>query len=198
MKNYQPCASPGFGWPILERAWVNPSPNAGSLNMARCFPGTVLIEGTTLSEGRGTTHALEVIGAPDFPTDEILAQIPSKLLGNLRPCFFTPTFHKHANQLCQGIQIHTDHSTYQHDKFNPFYLVAMILKYFRQTKPDYNLWRYHEYEYEDSRIPIDVICGSDLIRKWVDEQNSTLQTLEEMLTATKVEWYAAREPYLLY
>ena len=166
--------------------------------MARCFPGTVLIEGTTLSEGRGTTHALEVIGAPDFPTDEILAQIPSELLGNLRPCFFTPTFHKHANQLCQGIQIHTDHSTYQHDKFNPFYLVAMILKYFRQTKPDYNLWRYHEYEYEDSRIPIDVICGSDLIRKWVDEQNSTLQTLEEMLTATKVEWYAAREPYLLY
>ena len=74
----------------------------------------------------------------------------------------------------------------------------MILKYFRQTKPDYDLWRYHEYEYEHSRIPIDVICGSDLIRKWVDEEDSTLQILEEMLTATKMEWYLAREPYLLY
>lgn len=198
MKNYFPCTGPGFGWPLGERAWVNPSPNAGSINMARCFPGTVLVEGTTLSEGRGTTYALEVLGAPDFPTDEILAQMPSELLGNLRPCFFTPTFHKHANQLCRGIRIHTDHSSYQHDNFNPFYLVAMILKYLRQTKPDYDLWRYHEYEYEHSRIPIDVICGSDLIRKWIDEDNRTSKHLEETLTATKMEWHTARQPYLLY
>ena len=198
MKNYDPDAAPGFGWPVGERAWINPSPNASSINMARCFPGTVLLEGTTLSEGRGTSCPLEVLGAPDFPSDEILTQIPSELERYLRPCFFTPTFHKHANQLCRGIQIHTDHSDYRHEHFKPFHLVALILKYLRQTKPEYNLWRHHEYEYEHSRVPIDVICGSDYIRNWIDEKNHTSLKLEDMLTASTAQWNKTRIPYLLY
>ena len=198
MKNYDPDAAPGFGWPVGERAWINPSPNASSINMARCFPGTVLLEGTTLSEGRGTSCPLEVLGAPDFPSDEILTQIPSELGRYLRPCFFTPTFHKHANQLCRGLQIHTDHSDYRHEHFKPFHLVALLLKYLRQTKPEYNLWRHHEYEYEHSRVPIDVICGSDYIRNWIDEKNHTSLKLEDMLTASTAQWNKTRIPYLLY
>ena len=75
MLGYQVDSSPGYGWPLLERPWVNPSPNAASLNMARCFPGTVLLEGTTLSEGRGTTTPLEVAGAPGLPVQDILSEL---------------------------------------------------------------------------------------------------------------------------
>lgn len=73
MKGYTPSQGPGFGWPVNDRAWVNPSPNAASLNMARAYGGSVMVEGATLSEGRGTTRALEVIGAPDLNANDLIA-----------------------------------------------------------------------------------------------------------------------------
>src|SRR5690606_34634161 len=105
MAGWQPGIGPGFGWPAGERSWVNPSPNAASLSMARAYAGTVMLEGTTLSEGRGTTRPLELFGAPGIDTRRLLVDMhelaPDWLRGCvLRECCFEPTFHKHAGQLC--------------------------------------------------------------------------------------------------
>jgi uncharacterized protein YbbC (DUF1343 family) len=124
MQGWQPAQAPGFGWPLGERAWVNPSPNAPNLWMARCYPGTVMLEGTTLSEGRGTTRPLELFGAPDLDITAISAAMqsiaPHWLQGcRLRPCWFEPTFHKHAARLCAGLQVHVEDPSYDHGTFQP-------------------------------------------------------------------------------
>jgi len=203
MIDYQPTMGPGYGWPLQQRPWVNPSPNASSLNMSRCFPGTVLLEGTELSEGRGTTVPLEIIGAPDFPATEILdylqSQRPDWLQGVfLRPCFFSPTFHKHQGELCEGIQIHTDFADYQHEQFKPYRLIAGLLKSLRHIRPDYPLWRHHEYEYEPHRVPIDVINGGTFLRQWVDDATLGFDALETRLHAEEQPWLNERAPHLLY
>lgn len=198
MREYDPTLGPGFGWPTFNMPWINPSPNASSVNMARCFSGTVLLEGTTLSEGRGTTSALELIGAPDLPVEAILQQIGSDWGALLRPCYFTPTFHKHADALCAGIQLHTDYAKYDHENFKPFRLIATILKSLRKIAPEYDLWRHHDYEYEEDRNPIDVINGGTFLREWVDSDNMGPELLDQQLSATRAEWIAKREPYLLY
>lgn len=203
MPGYQPDEAPGYGWPLQARPWVNPSPNAASLNMARCFAGTVLLEGTTLSEGRGTTVPLEVIGAPDFPAAAVLANLdrqqPDWLKGALiRPCFFSPTFHKHTGTLCNGLQIHTDFSGYKHDHFVPFRLIAGLLKSLRQLLPDYDIWRHHEYEYELDRIPIDVINGGPALREWVDDAGASFAELETELQQQTSDWLSERRSALLY
>ena len=113
MRGWAPDRAPGFGWPLGERSWINPSPNAPGLAMARCYPGTVMLEGTTLSEGRGTTRPLELFGAPDIDAGTLIARMqrlaPHWLNScRLRQCWFEPTFHKHAGKLCSGVQIHVD------------------------------------------------------------------------------------------
>ena len=113
MSGYDPLLAPGYGWPSGERPWINPSPNAPNLTMARAYAGTVMLEGTTLSEGRGTTRPLELFGAPDIDARAIAATMrglaPQWLAGcALRECAFEPTFHKHAGQLCHGLQIHPE------------------------------------------------------------------------------------------
>ena len=203
MVDYQPSEPPGFGWPLLARPWINPSPNAASLNMARCFAGTVLLEGTTLSEGRGTTTPLEVIGAPDWPIHEVINELereaPHVFAGALiRSTFFSPTFHKHAGRLCSGIQMHTDYPDYQHSLFKPFRLIASLLKTTRQLLPDYELWRFHEYEYELDRTPIDVINGGPWLRTWIDDNEESYDTLDRELIKTASAWEAQRAPYLMY
>ncbi|MFQ5684513.1 MAG: exo-beta-N-acetylmuramidase NamZ domain-containing protein [Candidatus Binatia bacterium] len=203
MANYQPQAAPGFGWPTFELSWVNPSPNASSLNMARCFPGTVLFEGTTLSEGRGTTIPLEVVGAPDIDFDAILKRMtslaPQWLVGCfLRRCYFEPTFHKHVGKMCSGIQIHTDNTSYRHDHFRPYRLAALVLKTIRLEYPDYKLWRKFPYEYETERLAIDLLSGGTFLRRWVDDSASDPTDFEERLKRDEHEWSQVREPYLLY
>lgn len=203
MQGYATDASPGYGWPVNHRPWINPSPNAASLNMSRCFPGTVLIEGTHLSEGRGTTIPLEVIGAPAFPVKEILLymseKVPDWLQGvYLRPCYFEPTFHKHAGIMCTGIQIHTDFAGYEHDRFKPYRLVAGLLKSLKHLRPSEELWRHHEYEYEAGRTPIDVINGGPGLRNWVDDDAQDFQHLESRLQQVEQAWLAERKPFLLY
>src|SRR5215470_11466018 len=111
MQGWAPARGPGYGWPLGERAWVNPSPNAANLWMARCFPGTVMFEGTTLSEGRGTTRPLELFGAPDVDPRALIGAMaalaePWMAGCRLRPCWFEPTFQKHAGRLCAGVQVH--------------------------------------------------------------------------------------------
>ena len=129
MRGWNPEGAHGYGWPTDERTWVNPSPNAPNVSMARCYAGTVMLEGTTLSEGRGTTRPLEILGAPDIDPRALLAAMrsiaPEWLRGcRLRECWFEPTFHKHAGNLCAGIQIHVDDGAYDHDAFTPWRLVA--------------------------------------------------------------------------
>ncbi len=203
MQGYAIDEAPGFGWPSASRPWINPSPNAASVNMARVFPGTVLLEGTTLSEGRGTTTPLEVLGAPGLDIPDILAclreQAPQYLEGVfVRECFFSPTFHKHTGELCHGIQVHTDLPSYQHERFRPFGLISSCLKVIRQLNTDYALWRHHEYEYELERTPIDVINGSAWLREWVDDDQLGFDPLTARLDNAARTWTEARSNHLRY
>jgi len=203
MEGWRPDAAPGFGWPLGARAWVNPSPNAATLWMARAYAGTVLIEGTTLSEGRGTTRPLELFGAPDVDPAALLATMrrlaPGWLAGcRLRACWFEPTFHKHVGRLCAGLQIHVEDGAYAHGAFRPWRLVALALKALRTLRADYPLWRDFVYEYEHGRLAIDVIGGGDVLRRWVDDPAAAPADLDAMAAADERAWLAEREAVLLY
>ena len=203
MEGWQPNSAPGFGWPE-SRIWINPSPNAANLNMARAYAGTVMIEGATLSEGRGTTRALEVLfGAPDVDAKAVLTQMqkfaPQWLAGcALRECWFEPTFHKHAHSLCSALMIHAEGGFYDHNAFRPWRLQALAFKAIRQLYPDYPLWRDFPYEYELDRLAIDVINGSSLLREWVDDAASLPGDLEALAGADEAAWRKEAGPHLVY
>ena len=203
MDGWQPGAGPGYGWPLGERTWINPSPNAPNLWMARCYAGTVMLEGTTLSEGRGTTRPLELFGAPDLDACKLIARMhalaPQWLQGcRLRPCWFEPTFHKHAGKLCAGVQIHVEDGAYDHEAFRPWRLQALAFKALRQLQPDYELWRDFPYEYERDRLAIDLINGSELLRHWVDDPSATPADLDALAEPDEEAWREEREAVLLY
>ena len=203
MHDWAPAQAPGYGWPLGERTWVNPSPNAPNLFMARCYAGTVMLEGTTLSEGRGTTRPLELFGAPDIDAGKLLdtmrALAPHWLRGcRLRPCWFEPTFHKHAGTLCAGVQIHVEDDAYDHAAFRPWRLQALAFKALRRLHPDYDLWRDFPYEYERDRLAIDLINGSELLRQWVDDASATPADLDALVVPDEAAWGEEREAVLLY
>jgi uncharacterized protein YbbC (DUF1343 family) len=203
MQGWQPDAAPGYGWPLAERTWVNPSPNAPNLWMARCYAGTVMLEGTTLSEGRGTTRPLELFGAPDIDASAIVAEMqrlaPAWLRGcRLRPCWFEPTFHKHAGSLCAGLQVHVEDASYDHAAFRPWRLQALAFKALRHLQPGYDLWRDFPYEYERDRLAIDLINGSDLLRRWVDDAAATPSDLDALARPDEQAWLEERSEVLLY
>jgi uncharacterized protein YbbC (DUF1343 family) len=193
---------PDEGWPLGERAWVNPSPNAPNPWMARCYPGTVMLEGTTLSEGRGTTRPLEVLGSPELNVTRVLEKMnslaPQWLQGcRLRPCWFEPTFHKHAGKLCAGLQIHVEGPHYSREAFRPWRLVALAFKAIRSLSPRYELWRDFPYEYE-TRLAIDVINGGTSLREWVDDAAARPGDLDVPARADEDAWREEREAVLLY
>ncbi len=193
LEGWQPDAGPGHGWPLGERGWVNPSPNAPNLSMARCYPGTVMLEGTTLSEGRGTTRPLELFGAPDIDAEAWLAEMhalaPAWLAGcRLRPCWFEPTFHKHTGALCAGMQIHVDDPAYVHARFRPWRLVALAFKALRRLRPDYPLWRDFHYEYERERLAIDLLNGGPWLREWVDDPAAAPADIDAAVHRDEAAW----------
>ena len=203
MDGWLPHAAPGHGWPLGERSWVNPSPNASNLSMARCYAGTVMIEGTTLSEGRGTTRPLELLGAPDIDPGALLARMhelgPQWLVGcRLRSCWFEPTFHKYAGKLCAGIQIHVDDPAYAPHAFRPWRIVALALKALRELAPRYPLWRDFPYEYETTRLAFDVINGSGLLRQWIDDRSSTAADLDALAGPDEAAWLEQRRAVMIY
>jgi uncharacterized protein YbbC (DUF1343 family) len=203
LQGWSPTAGPGFGWPLGLRTWVNPSPNAANLWMARAFPGTVMLEGTLLSEGRGTTRPLELLGAPDLDVRSLLAEMqrlaPHWLAGcRLRPCSFEPTFHKHVGKLCAGFQIHVEDASYDHLAFRPWRLVALTLKALRRLRPEYPLWRDFPYEYVKNRLAFDVINGSDLLRSWVDDGQAVAADLDALARPDEKAWRERRREVLLY
>lgn len=203
MQGYHPLTGPGYGWPVFDLPWVNPSPNASGLNMARCFPGTALIEGTNLSEGRGTTTPLEILGAPDLNIRNVLKETkrlaPAWMQGCLiRPCSFEPAYDKYQNKLCSGMQIHTDYSGYDPERFKPYRLVAAILKAIRNLYPEYDMWRTGPFEYETDKRPIDLLSGGPFLREWVDDANATAGDLEARLQQDENRWLEQREAFIVY
>ena len=203
MQGWHPGAMPGYGWPINERVWINPSPNAPNLFMARCYAGSVMLEGTTLSEGRGTTRPLEIFGAPDIDAAKILDTMhkmaPHWLSGcHLREIFFEPVFHKHVGKLCHGIQIHVENNTYGHETFKPWRLQALAFKAIRALYPEYLLWRDFPYEYEYGRLAIDLINGGPFLREWVDDREALPVDLDRRAELDEQRWEEARQPFLLY
>lgn len=202
MEGWQPGGA-GHGWPP-ERIWINPSPNAANVNMARAYAGTVMLEGTTLSEGRGTTRPLEVLfGAPDIDAGAVLAEMerlaPDWLAGcALRECWFEPTFHKHAGKLCNALMIHAEGPFYTHDAFRPWRLQALAFKAIRRLHPDYDLWRDFPYEYELDRLAIDVINGGPALREWVDDPAAEPGDLDRTAGTDEAQWREEIAPILRY
>ena len=203
MEGWRPDDGPGFGWPE-DRVWINPSPNAANINMARAYAGTVMLEGATLSEGRGTTRPLEVLfGAPDVNAGAVLREMrnlaPKWLAGcALREVWFTPTFHKHAGTLCNGLMIHAEGGFYGHTRFRPWRLQALAFKTIRRLCPDYELWRDFPYEYEFERLAIDVINGGPALREWVDDAAAEPDDLDRLAGADEATWRKSIRECLLY
>jgi uncharacterized protein YbbC (DUF1343 family) len=202
MHGWQLDEAAGFGWPP-ERIWINPSPNAANINMARAYAGTVMLEGTTLSEGRGTTRALELFGAPDIDPRRIMEEMerlaPEWLAGcKLRDVTFQPTFHKHVGEMCRGLFIHAEGAFYDHEAFRPWRLQSLAFKAIRRLYPDYPLWRDFPYEYVFDKLAIDVINGSPLLREWVDDSSATPADLDAMTIPDERAWAEERSPFLLY
>ena len=162
-----------------------------------------MLEGTTLSEGRGTTRPLELFGAPEIEPQVMLNKMkslaPEWLRGcRLRECWFEPTFHKHAGKLCAGIQIHVDDPSYNHELFKPWRLMALAFKALRSLRPDYDLWRNFPYEYERDRLAIDLINGSELLRQWVDDPTATPGDLDGLALPDETSWIEERKSALIY
>ena len=202
MEGYEPEAAPGYGWPS-DRIWINPSPNAANLWMARAYAGTVMLEGANLSEGRGTTRPLELFGAPDIDARAVIAEMrsfaPQWLQGcALREISFEPTFHKHVGKLCQGVQIHSEGAFYDHQAFRPWRLQALAFKAIRRLYPEYDLWRDFPYEYEFGKLAIDVINGGPGLRLWVDDPAAIPEDLDGLTVPDEQAWEAERRDWLLY
>lgn len=203
MEDYSPDRGPGFGWPD-DRVWINPSPAIASVNSVRCFTGTVLLEGTHLSEGRGTTTPLEVFGAPGLQVDALLAHMRTTASDfcdgcYLRPCFFEPFFDKYTKELCAGVQIHANFPGYAPHRFRPYRLISALFKSLRAVQPDFELWRDFRYEYEPpNRRPVDVINGGPSLREWVADPKASAADWDRTLRIDEEAWREERQPFLMY
>lgn len=203
MKGYDPSKGPGFGWPEMDLAWVNPSPNMPRLSTARQYAGTVLLEGTKISEGRGTTRPLEMFGAPEIDSTKVLERLEKKfpewLKGCVvRPAFYEPTFHKFKGQLVNALQIHVDGPNYEHGAFKPYRLICAYLKSIHELYPDFDLWLKPPYEYEREKMPIDILSGDERLRDWVASQDSDGGDWDKCLRPDEDKWEEERRPFLLY
>jgi uncharacterized protein YbbC (DUF1343 family) len=175
--------------------WVLPSPNIPTLDTAIVYPGGVLFEGTRLSEGRGTTRPFEIIGAPWIDGERFADAMNHRQLPGVyfRPVFFEPTFHKHAQQPCGGCQVHvTDRRTYRSLR-----VAVDMLEEFRKEAPGEVLWRDPPYEYEMVRPPIDILYGTDRLRRGIDA-GDTAASLSADWPRDEAAFRDLRQKYLLY
>ena len=175
--------------------WIMPSPNLPTLDSAIVYPGSVLIEGTNLSEGRGTTRPFEFIGAPWINSEQVVEQLNAMSLPGVffRPVEFRPTFQKHVGQICGGCQIHV---TNRHT-FKPVLMATALLQIFRTFSLDRFSWREPPYEYEQLKKPIDILSGSDQLRAQID---TGMQAAEIAATWEKdlTTFAQVRKRFLLY
>jgi uncharacterized protein YbbC (DUF1343 family) len=175
--------------------WVMPSPNLPTLDSTIVYPGAVLIEGTRLSEGRGTTRPFELIGAPWIDGDRLADAMNAKHLPGVhfRAAFFEPTFQKHARQTCGGCQLHVR----DRETFRPVRTAVELIAEFRAQDPARFAWREPPYEYEHQKQPIDILFGSDRLRSTIDAGGS-VSTLIESWATDEDAFRRARQRYLLY
>ncbi|HZI79553.1 MAG TPA: DUF1343 domain-containing protein [Vicinamibacterales bacterium] len=175
--------------------WVMPSPNIPTLDTAIVYPGTVLFEGTLLSEGRGTTRPFELVGAPGIEAERFAQQLNAlKLPGAFfRPAVFEPTFQKHAKQACGGCQIHvTDRRA-----FKPVLTGAALIAAFHRAAPERPLWRQPPYEYEHEKLPIDILSGSPALREQI-EAGASAGEMGDSWRGDERAFKELRAPFLLY
>lgn len=192
--------SPGQSWPS-ERVWVQPSPNMPGLYTTRAYPGTVMLEGTTLSEGRGTTRPLSLMGDPRVDWKRVRAEIPDQSVFDgcrVRHVTFQPTFHKHAGIPVPGIELVTEGKFWNPEEFKPYRLVASILKTIRSLYPDLPLWTTPPYEYEYERVPIDVITGGRRFREWVEDPHTDWEPFMREITQDETQWQEYSRRWRLY
>ena len=175
--------------------WVLPSPNLPTLEGAVVYPGQVLLEGTNLSEGRGTTRPFELFGAPFLEPGRIKARLAEMPLPGvvLREAFFEPTFHKWAGELCRGFQLHvTDRRN-----FKPYFTTLALLGVIRELYPQDFAWRQPPYEYETERLPIDLLTGDAVLREGLD-QGTPVPDLEAGWQKELDEFLEVRREFLIY
>src|SRR6266511_1526498 len=181
-------------WQDTGLPWVAPSPNMPTPDTAAVYPGGCLIEGTNLSEGRGTTRPFELVGAPFLDGRRLASALTRRGMPGVtfRAAGFQPAFHKYTGQLCQGGQLHVTDAR----RFRPFatYL-ALIIEARRQSR--LFRWRRPPYEFERKRLPIDLLCGGDAIRRAI-ERGRPLRRLERSWRRDLTRFARARRPYLLY
>jgi uncharacterized protein YbbC (DUF1343 family) len=182
-------------WNDTGLPWVPPSPNMPTLDTALVYPGGCLIEGTNLSEGRGTTRPFEWIGAPYLDADRYAAALEGERLPGVRfrPARFEPTFHKWAGKLCGGVQIHVTDAA----RFKPFLTGLAEIAVARRLAPRGFAWRRPPYEFEKKRMPIDILCGTDTIRRAI-EKGTPLPAIERAWQRDLERWKRLRARYLLY
>ena len=175
--------------------WVMPSPNIPTLESASVYPGTVLFEGTRLSEGRGTTRPFELVGAPWIDAERFSSAMNARGLPGVhfRPAVFEPTFQKHARTPCGGCQIHV----LDRQAFQPCAAAAALLLEFRRADPDRFEWRQPPYEYEHHKLPIDILAGSSDLREQVDGDRP-LERIVESWEAPLAAFKSLRQQFLLY
>ncbi|MCS7203516.1 MAG: DUF1343 domain-containing protein [Thermodesulfovibrio sp.] len=175
--------------------WVMPSPNIPTLQTAVVYPGMCLLEGTILSEGRGTTRPFEIFGAPFIDPEKLIKKLKDFRLKGVffRPLYFTPTFNKFSGELCGGAQIHV----IDREKFKPFKTAVAILLAICELYPNVNLWRQPPYEYEFEKLPFDILVGSDKLRKDI-EKGIQLKDIELWWKKEALEFEKIRNQYLLY
>ena len=182
-------------WEDTGLPWVPPSPNMPTPDTARVYSGGCLIEGTNLSEGRGTTRPFEWIGAPYLEARRYAAALERERLPGVRfrPARFLPTFQKWAGRLCEGVQVHVTDAT----RFKPFLTGLAEIAIARRLAPRGFAWRQPPYEFETRRLPIDILCGTDEIRRAI-EDGTPLAAIERAWQRDLERWKRRRAPYLLY
>ena len=182
-------------WEDTGLPWVPPSPNMPTADTARVYPGGCLVEGTNLSEGRGTTRPFEWIGAPWLDGHRYANALNAGALPGVifRPARFEPTFHKWAGRVCEGVQVHVT----DRERFKPFLTALLELAVARRQAPRHFRWRRPPYEFERRRLPIDILLGTDTIRRAL-ERGAPLAALERSWRPALTRWVRARARYLLY
>ena len=172
-----------------------PSPNMPTLDTAIVYPGTVLLEGTMLSEGRGTTRPFELLGAPWLDGEALAARLNRVGLkgAHFRPVSFEPTFQKHARVACGGCQIHVT----ERDAFEPVKAGVSFIRECFGLAPDRFKWRDPPYEYEHDKMPIDILAGSPQLREQIEQQVPIDDIAASWLPGMR-EFAELRKPYLLY
>ncbi len=182
-------------WPLSF--WVNPSPNLPSVGSCYNFVGGSLLEGTWLSEGRGTTRPFEVLGSPFIDPFKVKKALqPQELFSSciLSTCYFEPTFNKYKGNLCKGFQIHIKN----YSKFKPYRIFSVLLKTIYKLYPSKEIFRDFTYEYENTRKAFDLISGSGFLRTWIESQTSSYEDLNQHLLKAEKEWEKQRADGLIY